>query len=369
MAAITLRLRSLGIALVLIIATIYLSGQTIKAIGANKSSSLGNDVHLVQGPLWDEIGSDAARLGPRNSSVGSSFTTSDQDIHQIPDQSDGYFVSQDSHLEKRLSEGCSQLVQNGVKLISGVWKAFDGNNPDPTTFFTNAVELAKAHGWQRTLIPNVPLPEVWKDALGTVSASVPDYKEFPPLGKTTENTQIKWNHRLPYAYRDKVPKPPTGAQYKTLYIPSAKPIISRGAWSPRATIEAKLKRITPEDIAKRLPDLNRLSDVMWLDWDSLVKLQKDQVGLRYVAREDIRGKDAVQLFEEISKTRKQTVDIPWSKRMTFEVDSSEGLALLGTQHGTGLAWILIHRAKILGPRDPQVTIFNPGGKNPCMIGI
>ncbi|KAL8669541.1 MAG: hypothetical protein Q9168_005873 [Polycauliona sp. 1 TL-2023] len=366
MALLTLRHRSLVVVLAVLVAVLYLAGPHVKLLGSEKACNAACKVNLAKESLVDNIGVVRAGYDPEDSSVRSSIATNAQGSDHDSDQSNGNSMSTDGILVKRLPPQCTPLIQNGVKLARGVWQAFGGNLPPATPYGRGYVTLAKVMGWDRQRIDNVPLPEVWKDAFKMIPASVPGYKEFPPLGKTTENTQIDWHHRLPYSYGDKVPRRITNAVYQTLYVPSAKAIISRAAWSPTAALRLEIPNPTRKDIDDNLPRLHRLSDIMWLDWTDLVK-KEDESGLRYIARENIKGYNEVSLIEQISKARRQTTDIPWSKRMTFEIDSSEGLAILGTAHGTGLAWLLMHRAQNLGDRNPQVTIFNPEGKTPCLI--
>ncbi len=55
------------------------------------------------------------------------------------------------------------------------------------------------------------------------------------------------------------------------------------------------------------------------------------------------------------------VNIPFPG-LEFEMDSEEGLALLGTPDGMGTGWLMQDRVKELGRRDPKVTIWTEGAK-------
>lgn len=69
------------------------------------------------------------------------------------------------------------------------------------------------------------------------------------------------------------------------------------------------------------------------------------------------------LMKEIFRARRGTADVPWGKRLTFDLTSDEGKALFASPTGVAVNWLLIHHAASLGRREPRVTIFNPGGGN------
>lgn len=72
-------------------------------------------------------------------------------------------------------------------------------------------------------------------------------------------------------------------------------------------------------------------------------------------------------MDAIFTARRGTINVPWSNRLTFNLDSQEGQTLFASPNGIAVAWFLIHRAQELGRRTPTVTIFNSGGNNRCMI--
>ena len=114
----------------------------------------------------------------------------------------------------------------------------------------------------------------------------------------------------------------------------------------------------------KIPLLHRLSDIMWLDWGQVMS---EPPFLRYIARQQISGTQIESLFDAIFTERRGTTDVPWERRFTFALDTGEAMAILGTATINALVWLLIHNAKLLDKRNVELTIFNPGGNNRCMI--
>ncbi|KAL8735799.1 MAG: hypothetical protein Q9166_000663 [cf. Caloplaca sp. 2 TL-2023] len=117
-------------------------------------------------------------------------------------------------------------------------------------------------------------------------------------------------------------------------------------------------------IAKAIPRLHRLSDVLWYEWKDLADHPES---LRYYAVEDVENAVTSDLMDEICKAYRKTSDVPWAQRLTFDMDSEEGQALLASPNGIAVNWLLIHNAAVLKKRELRVTIFNPLGRLRCMI--
>ncbi|KAL8660485.1 MAG: hypothetical protein Q9168_008441, partial [Polycauliona sp. 1 TL-2023] len=121
----------------------------------------------------------------------------------------------------------------------------------------------------------------------------------------------------------------TSATYHALYIPRSAAIIIFLSVSPRNKV---LRRRVPEaDIPKYIPRLNQLSDLTWLAWDNLVS---NPEVLRYYAVERIFNAISGPLMDAIFRQHRDTTgDIPWSARLTFDLDSDEGKALFASPNG------------------------------------
>ncbi|KAL8936196.1 MAG: hypothetical protein Q9211_004303 [Gyalolechia sp. 1 TL-2023] len=149
------------------------------------------------------------------------------------------------------------------------------------------------------------------------------------------------------------------AQYEVAYIPSFSTTITINTRSPQYQVKQRFK--TPEmpvaEILKRVPPLNRLSDVMWTVWNTVSTSPND---VRYIGHNDIINEDTHGIMDEIFSRGKAKKPVEWPG-LTFGLDSREGQALLATPNGVGTAWFLIDHAGKLGRRIPTVTIFSPTG--------
>lgn len=94
---------------------------------------------------------------------------------------------------------------------------------------------------------------------------------------------------------------------------------------------------------------------MWTVWNTVAKTPHD---LRYLGHDAITNDDTVAIMKHVFQNGPAKQLLIWPG-LTFGLDQEEGQALLGTPNGLGTAWLLIDRAKELGPRMPKVTIFSP----------
>jgi hypothetical protein len=90
-----------------------------------------------------------------------------------------------------------------------------------------------------------------------------------------------------------------------------------------------------------LPSLNRLSDVLFLNWKRLAGSDPNRIaGLKYVLHYYVTNRDTKAVISEI-ESRSLTRIKNWPGRV-FPITKSNknGLALLGTPNGSGIAYFL-----------------------------
>ncbi|CAL8584659.1 hypothetical protein XPA_010247 [Xanthoria parietina] len=153
----------------------------------------------------------------------------------------------------------------------------------------------------------------------------------------------------------------TGAFYQMQYIPSAAAIIALDTKSP----DYKVGRLGVPKAARpaAIPELNRLSDVMWYTWDLLAS---SPANLRFIGQDTVTNGVSAVVIDEILE-RAGSPDAPWPGK-TFALDTDEGLALLGIPNGVAVAWLLLDRYRTMGERDPTVTIWRlPGNRARMML--
>ncbi|KAL9054269.1 MAG: hypothetical protein Q9206_003609 [Seirophora lacunosa] len=141
--------------------------------------------------------------------------------------------------------------------------------------------------------------------------------------------------------------------YDVAYIPSFLTIIASDTQSPRnRLISDSGGRITEAEINRRVPPLNRLSDMIWTVWNLNSRSPNN---LRYVGRSNVLGEDVEAIIGRIFDSRGGVRGWPG---YTYGIDTEEGQALLATPNGIAVAWLLIDRAARLGRRRPKVTIWS-----------
>jgi hypothetical protein len=107
------------------------------------------------------------------------------------------------------------------------------------------------------------------------------------------------------------------------------------------------------DPPKRAPPLNKLSDVLFINWQSSAK-GEDISNLKYFFRLHIKN--------DLTKARIKDAAgevIPRWPGTSFGMNQEEGQALLGTPNGLGVAYFLIEHKKQLNVKIPtKVTVFS-----------
>lgn len=109
----------------------------------------------------------------------------------------------------------------------------------------------------------------------------------------------------------------------------------------------------PAALAKRIPPLNRQSDVLWAVWKSTTPFPAD---LRYIGRDIITNDDTRGVMNDIFAQGPTGKPLLWPGA-SFEIDTKEGQALLGTPNGLATAYILADRAAAMGRRSISVRIW------------
>ncbi|KAL8693100.1 MAG: hypothetical protein Q9224_003822 [Gallowayella concinna] len=259
-------------------------------------------------------------------------------------------------LKRTLSEPFQCLIEKGQQYWeTGVKPAFDGQSRFPTPNFGAAEDPLEDSGWT-SYTDHKPLPKWWMDA----------FKAMPGKTLKADVPEIYLDQSNDFE-NDHGEQKATSAQYYAQYIPQSAAIVVILAISPRFKVSQR--RVPPEKVPKHVPRMNQLSDLLWYTWEGETNHHPES--LRYYAVEGIRNTVAKDLILEIFHSRRGTTDVPWAKRITFDLTSDEGKALFGSPNGIAVNWLLIHHAQVLGRREPRVTIFNAGNKdrgdNVCMI--
>lgn len=112
-------------------------------------------------------------------------------------------------------------------------------------------------------------------------------------------------------------------------------------------------KLKPAALEKRLPPLNRQSDVMWTVWKTITPNPND---LRYIGRDLIVNDDTRGIMNDVFARGPTRKPVTWPG-VRFGIETEEGQALLGTPNGLATAYIMADRARDLGKRKLSVRIW------------
>ncbi|KAK2049510.1 hypothetical protein LZ31DRAFT_562639 [Colletotrichum somersetense] len=134
---------------------------------------------------------------------------------------------------------------------------------------------------------------------------------------------------------------PSEGTYQNIMNAKSGAIIFDNNYSPQYQV-AKYGRGT-------VPDLNALSDVVFFQWLSACKIDKvDPKELKVAFRMAILTKSTVDIIEQALSKAKYKLEPGWDNRKVFTMRQSGGMAILGSAHGAGLAWLLLQHKDTLG---------------------
>jgi hypothetical protein len=137
--------------------------------------------------------------------------------------------------------------------------------------------------------------------------------------------------------------PATKAEFVSDINVKAGIIVALSNYSP--THEAKMLRWPA---ATPLPSLKHWSDVAFLQWTHSQHTHEDVRNLNFILRASIKNDNTVAIAESICNALPRQ-----SERFTYpglylDINCDEAVALLGTPHGVGVAWLLAQHRHQLG---------------------
>ncbi|KAL9609756.1 MAG: hypothetical protein Q9167_005500 [Letrouitia subvulpina] len=125
-------------------------------------------------------------------------------------------------------------------------------------------------------------------------------------------------------------------------------ILAEQSFSPTFDVSDSFSTLTDQQVREAVPPLNRWSDVTWTIWSHFAE---NPANLRYIIRENIVNSETCDIIDHAL----DYAPIDEETERTYDIDSEDGKALLGTPNGGGTAWLLKAGMSVLGRRDPRVT--------------
>ena len=127
-------------------------------------------------------------------------------------------------------------------------------------------------------------------------------------------------------------------------IPSGHAIIANANFSPKFKAPGK-----------SLPPLHRWSDVVWLSW--VAEAGNEAKNLRYIFHNNIITQSTRDLLEYIRGAKPDNLNLPWPGVVYDPVTTNEGKAILATNHGQRVAYLLADHSDVLGRKVPVANVF------------
>ncbi|KAH3998737.1 hypothetical protein HBI38_094300 [Parastagonospora nodorum] len=107
-----------------------------------------------------------------------------------------------------------------------------------------------------------------------------------------------------------------------------------------------------------IPSLHHWSDVAYMQWlEACDQTASEPDSIRYVFRLRVMNPTTTAVVQRVMANRGHGTFTSYPGE-TFDIDSEEGKAILGTPNGVGVAWLLIQRKRELGHETiKDVTVF------------
>ncbi|KAL8992731.1 MAG: hypothetical protein Q9169_006883 [Polycauliona sp. 2 TL-2023] len=226
-----------------------------------------------------------------------------------------------------------RMVCKGRKLLHMIQTA------QPVDYTWDEAALKNGWTWKRNVL-GAP-PEELLGALGKLGIATDE--------RSVHSIYLKQDR----VFMDKFGRlnnPPTGGLYHNTFIPSHGTIIAESNFSPSF-----------KSPGSTIPPLSRWSDIIYLLWRheaGLLNLRN----LRYIFRSNIITPLTRDLIEYIEVSDENDLHLPWPGH-TYDMNSEDGLALLATAHGQGVAYLIADHNDVLGRKIPMARVFTelPGG--------
>ncbi|TDZ58525.1 hypothetical protein CTRI78_v005338 [Colletotrichum trifolii] len=210
-------------------------------------------------------------------------------------------------------------------------------------------------GWSSHMLRwPFPAEEDWPQYEDSLDEAFAD-SAFPV--DQTKGIALFTSHDRQFEFRDGSPGKPTGAQYTNVVNPQSGAIIFDANWSPKA-MKAESKANKGD-----VPDLDTLSDIAYFQWligGKIANIHPNN--LKLVFRAHIIYKPTFDIIVEAFRRSGHEKVPGWADRVTFQMNTDEGLAILGSTHGSSTAWLLLQHKELIGLKDiKEVTIWDSKG--------
>ncbi|KAL8939357.1 MAG: hypothetical protein Q9216_003396 [Gyalolechia sp. 2 TL-2023] len=253
----------------------------------------------------------------------------------------------------------ANLVCKGSQFLVKIRESFEGSSPgisfsqselDNGWTTTTEVEEEEKNAWKRR----------WQGAFDGLFGGYPPDSDIKPVIYTQDkayDTMLDVHVNIP-----------THATSQGIYYPKQRLAMSVAAYSAVQILLERERRKTKAERDALLPTISKLSDLMWLAWNTVSP--SDPERLRYIAQDTIDNQNTKAVMRYLFlRDKGQHNSVIWPG-LSYAGDSDEGKALLATPNGWTTAWLLIDHGHQLNwrlmSRQLRVHIFSYAGVY-CML--
>lgn len=116
-------------------------------------------------------------------------------------------------------------------------------------------------------------------------------------------------------------------------------------------------KISQKENIQTLPHLHHWSDVTFLNYKRQAIQQDVPVSrLKHILRTDIESPEMRKVIQMVVGADYQAY-LPWPRRRTFAAESDGAKALLGTESGWGVLWMILRHPELGPKRVKSVSVY------------
>lgn len=113
-----------------------------------------------------------------------------------------------------------------------------------------------------------------------------------------------------------------------------------------------------QDLARYIPGPHKWSEITWAAWMDICMMQRgDPTSLKYIFKHDVITDNTRYIMEQAVGVGEDDFETEWPG-IRYMRGSTHYQALMGTPHGTSMAWLLIdHPNDLRGREIESITMF------------
>ena len=161
----------------------------------------------------------------------------------------------------------------------------------------------------------------------------------------------------------------TQADYTNVFNVPGKTIVANVNFSPAYIVSQRNRDLSSGEVAQRVPQVFRWSDVTWVIWADQAKARAGS--LKYIFRHNCVTEATRAIIEIAAGVGVGSFSAEWPG-IEYRKGTEGFQALLGTPHGKGVVWLVVdHPNEMPGKDIESITMFTTpatlGGAAYCLL--